>query len=182
VRRREDGAVSLPMYAGITPTFLIILGGQVTLQYAGLRDGPTDTRQVYALVICFVAGCIAQLSYLLAHIGDDVPRPFGRWVGEILFGGFAAYIGCVGFLKYGPAVDLPQLIVPAVVGGFLGQRALFALVEFLTKKFNIPSIKWTPTPPDPPSLPVPPTVAPSEATTVPAPASPPDNGGGTHDG
>jgi len=164
VKRHVTGSVNLLAFAGVMPTFLIAVGGQASLEYAALKDGPTDTRQLYALIICFVAGCIAQFSYLLAHIGDDVPRPPGRWVGEILFGGFAAYIACVAFLKYGPVVDLPQLIVPAVVGGFLGQRLLFALVEWGTKKFNLPSIKWVAqTPPPPPA--VPPVVPPSTPPT-----------------
>jgi uncharacterized membrane protein YfcA len=156
MKRHQAGSVNLLALAGVMPTFLIAIGGQASLEYAGLKDGPTDTRQLYALIICFVAGCIAQFSYLLAHIGDDVPRPPGRWVGEILFGGFAAYIGCVAFLNYGPVVDLPQLIVPAVVGGFLGQRLLFGIVEYVTKRFNLPSIKWVAqTPPPPPVLPPP---------------------------
>lgn len=135
---RERGAASILTLVLVAPV-LLALAGQGAPLWAALKDGPTDTRTLNALITCFIAGCVAQLSFLLAHIGDDQPRPFGRWVGEILLGGFSAYIGCVAFLKYGPTVDLPQLIVPAVVGGFAGQRAIVMLIEWGLKKAGITS-------------------------------------------
>ena len=105
--------------------------------YVALRDGPTDLRQLYALLICFVAGCMSQFFFLLSRVGVGEPHRPARWVGEIALGGVAAYVMCVGYLKYGPEVELPMLIVIAALAGFAGQRALVWGIEWILKKFGV---------------------------------------------
>ena len=133
MRRPTRGETNILALWG-TALLGVIAGARSTVVYATLREGPPDQRQLFALGICFAAGCVSQLCFLLAHIGEDTPRPVSRWVGEIALGGIAAYIGCVGFLKYGPEVELTQLIVIAALVGFAGQRSMVWAIEWLLKK------------------------------------------------
>lgn len=136
MKRREVGTVNiLTLWGGAVVA--TATGGHLNTIYASLRDAPADQRQVFALSICFLAGCISQLCFLLSHIGDDKTRPALRWLGEIALGGIAAYIVCVIFLRYGPEVELTQLIVVAVMAGFLGQRAIVLVIELGLKRLGI---------------------------------------------
>jgi len=169
VRHRERGEASATgLLVVALPAVLLVLGGHTQLMYAALRDGPTDGKQFYALMICSGFGCLSQLGYLLSQIGNGAPLQPGRWfrevlrwLGEIIGGGLAAYIVCVAFLRYGPDVELSQLVVPAIIGGFAGWRLLVVLVQYANGYFagriKLPTITWpSAKPPDVPRPPEPP--------------------------
>ncbi|MGY2892737.1 hypothetical protein [Deinococcus sp. UYEF24] len=169
MRRRERGDASATGLLTVAlPTMLLVLGGHTQLMYAALRDGPTDGKQFYALMICSLFGCLSQLGFLLSQIGNGVPLQPGRWIrevlrwlGEIIGGGLAAYIVCVAFLRYGPDVELSQLVVPAIIGGFAGWRLFVVLIQYangyFAGRFKLPTITWSSAkPPDPPAPPAPP--------------------------
>jgi len=146
MRHRERGEASTTGLLTIAlPAVLLVLDGHTQLMYAALRDGPTDGKQFYALMVC------SLFDYLLSQIGNGAPLQPGRWfrevlrwLGEIIGGGLAAYITCVAFLRYGPDVELSQLIVPAIIGGFAGWRLLVVAVQYLNRylagRFKLPTI------------------------------------------
>lgn len=136
MRRRTEGSVDPFALWGVM-VLISATVGHASLVYADLRSGPTDQRQLYALLICFVAGCASQFFFLLSRVGVDQPHRPPRWVGEIALGGVAAYVMCVGYLRYGPEVELPMLIVIAALSGFAGQRALVWAIEWILKKIGV---------------------------------------------
>ena len=152
---RRSGGAANPLLLLASLPVLLVVGLQGVPERVNLKAGPLDAEQLNALLICVVIGCAAQAAWLLAHIGDDVPRPAGRWIGEISLGGFAAYLACEAFLYYGPDVKLPQLIVPAVLGGFLGQRLMILGIDWATARFKLPSVRWSGPPARPPDPPPP---------------------------
>jgi ABC-type thiamin/hydroxymethylpyrimidine transport system permease subunit len=136
VRGRELGSVDPFALWGLM-LLTSALTGHTSLLYADLKNTPTDQRQLYALLICFIAGCASQFFFLLSRVGVDKPHRPPRWVGEIALGGVAAYVMCAGYLKYGPEVELPMLIVIAALAGFAGQRALVWAIEAALKKAGV---------------------------------------------
>ena len=122
--------------------------GHSTLVYSDLKSGPTDARELYALGVCFAAGCTSQFAYLLSRVGVGAANPWARWVGEVLLGGVSAYMSSVAYLRYGPPAELPTLIVVAAVAGFAGQRLLVVVIEYALKKLGVSAL-----PPLPPASP-----------------------------
>lgn len=138
-----------------------------------------DTGRLVPLLVINVAfGMAIQGLYLLSRFGIDAPRPWQRWVSEIAFGGVAAYVGCIAYLRFGPGASPLELSVVGLVGGFLGQRLLVMLGDWVANKLgsplrpsggvnaagtqiNPPAAPPTPTYPDPNATPYTPTTDPT---------------------
>lgn len=116
-----------------------MLGGIAghTVMMADLKSSPGDEKELYALGVCFIAGCFSQLFFLMSRVGRDKSHLWPRWIGEIALGGISAYVFCVGYLRYGPSVALTTLIMIALLGGFAGQRALVWAISWALKKFGV---------------------------------------------
>ncbi len=141
MRGREAGMVDPFVIGFVTALLITAISGHTALTYAELKTGPDDQRELYALIVCFVAGCASQLFFLMSRVGIDKPYRWQRWFGEVALGGVTAYAGSVAYLRYGPDVALTTLIVVAAVTGFIGQRLLVllgeAVLEVLLKRFGI---------------------------------------------
>lgn len=144
MKRRQFGTVDVFTLGFAAALLLTGASGQAALLWVDLKSGPADSRELVALGICFAAGCTSQLFFLMSRVGADGGHPWARWIGEIALGGVAAYVVCVGYLRYGPDVALTTLIMIAALGGFAGQRALVWVIDWVLKKFGVASPSKSP--------------------------------------